>query len=268
MTKKMDLFMGPCVLESWDVVDEIAGFMKSELSQFNDSCHIHFKGSFDKANRTSSSSFRGLGIDKGLEILSQVKEKYGFDLITDFHYPEQAEQVASVVDVLQVPAFLCRQTDMIESGAKSAKKYNRRLKIKKGQFLSPYETEQIVKKAEKFLPREQILLTERGTSFGYNNLVVDMTSFCIMNSFNVTTIFDATHSVQCPGGLGNASGGKREFVPTLAKAALAAGAQGLFMEVHPRPDDALSDAATCLKLSDTPQLLTDLMKVYQVVNND
>lgn len=266
MKRKMEIFAGLCVLESEELALEVAETLKSELKEFEDRINLNFKGSFDKANRSSISSFRGQGIDKGLQILEKVKKETGLPVITDFHLPSQADQVASVVDTLQIPAFLCRQTDIILAGAEAAAKYDRQLKIKKGQFLSPGETGNIVDKAREFLSRDKILLTERGTSFGYNNLVVDMASFQIMKNFGVRAIHDATHCVQRPGGLGTTTGGKRDQVLVLAKAAVAAGADGIFIETHPTPDKALSDASTALPLSTIKSTIEQLVKIYEVVN--
>ena len=259
------IFSGPCVLESEDLALEIASRLEEDLREFNTRIKLTFKGSFDKANRTSIDSYRGPGIEKGLKIMETVKSKTGLPVITDFHTPAQADEVASVCDVLQVPAFLCRQTDMIVEAAKACEKYNRVLKVKKGQFLSPEETKNIVEKAVNFIPKDQILLTERGSSFGYNNLVVDMASFQTMKSFGVRTVHDATHCVQRPGGLGNATGGKREQILTLAKAAIAAGADGIFMETHPNPEKALSDASTSLEISKIRSIVAQLLKIYEVV---
>ncbi len=259
------IFSGPCVLESEELALEIAQSLQEQLKPFGDRIQLTFKGSFDKANRTSIDSYRGPGIEKGLQIMETVKAKTGLPVITDFHLPGQAEEVASVCDVLQIPAFLCRQTDMIIAGAQACKKHNSILKIKKGQFLSPEETKNIVEKAENFIGKDQILLTERGTSFGYNNLVVDMASFSIMKSFGVKTVHDATHCVQRPGGLGNKTGGKREQILVLAKAAIAAGADGIFMECHPNPDKALSDASTSLDLTKVGGIVESLLKIYEVV---
>lgn len=259
------IFSGPCVLESEELALEIAQSLQEQLKPFGDGIQLTFKGSFDKANRTSIDSYRGPGIEKGLQIMETVKAKTGLPVITDFHLPGQAEEVASVCDVLQIPAFLCRQTDMIIAGAQACKKHNSILKIKKGQFLSPEETKNIVEKAENFIGKDQILLTERGTSFGYNNLVVDMASFSIMKSFGVKTVHDATHCVQRPGGLGNKTGGKREQILVLAKAAIAAGADGIFMECHPNPDKALSDASTSLDLTKVSGIVESLLKIYEVV---
>ncbi|MBI2520564.1 MAG: 3-deoxy-8-phosphooctulonate synthase [Bdellovibrio sp.] len=259
------LFIGPCVLESEALALEIAHQVKEDLCEFDGKIQLFFKGSFDKANRTSFDAYRGPGIEKGLAILELVKKRFGLPVITDIHLPDQAEVVASVVDVLQIPAFLCRQTDLICAAALSAKKFNRMLKVKKGQFLSPEETGNIVTKAEHYLSKNKILMTERGSSFGYNNLVVDMSSFKIMKSFGVRAIYDATHSVQRPGGLGTATGGKREYVEVLARAAVAAGADGVFIETHPTPEKALSDASTALPLISIKSLVEKLVTIYQVV---
>lgn len=266
-TKKFDFFVGTCVIESEQMCMDVAGSLVEVFAKYKDEINFTYKGSFDKANRSSKDSFRGLGIDKGLEILEKVKKTYHIPVITDFHLPDQAMQVASVVDTLQVPAFLCRQTDMIIAGAEACAKYNRQLKVKKGQFLSPEETVNIVEKANEYISRDQILLTERGTSFGYNNLVVDMASFQIMKSFGVRAIHDATHCVQRPGGLGKTTGGKREQILTLARAAVAAGADGIFMEVHPNPDQSKSDASTSLPLSSAASIVEKLMQLHRVVRN-
>jgi len=263
--KKFDLFIGPCVLESESLAMTIAEHLVKELEPIKDQINLSFKGSFDKANRSSINSFRGPGIDEGLRILEKVNKEFGLPTITDFHNPGQADQVASVVHTLQIPAFLCRQTDMIVAGAEACKKYGRQLKVKKGQFLSPQETENIVEKASSIISKEQILLTERGTSFGYNNLIVDMASFQIMKSFGVRAIHDATHCIQKPGGLGTSTGGKREQMLVLAKAAVAAGADGIFMEVHPTPDQAKSDPTTCLDLKKVKEVVEQLLKIYEVV---
>ncbi len=265
MKKKLELFIGPCVLESEDLAMEIAQKIKEDLSPFDSRIKLTFKGSFDKANRSSYKSYRGPGLVEGLKILEKVRKTTGLPVLTDFHGPDQAQDVASVVDVLQVPAFLCRQTDMIYMGASACEKYKRELKIKKGQFLSPEETKNIVDKACEAMSRERVLLTERGTTFGYNNLVVDMASFQIMKSFGVRAVHDATHCVQRPGGLGTATGGKREQIRVLARAAVAAGADGVFMECHPNPDKALSDASTALPLNQVKAIVQELLAVYEVV---
>lgn len=265
MSKKMDFYIGPCVIESEALARQIAEKLIKDLEPFKNEITLHFKGSFDKANRSSFTSYRGPGLEEGLRILGLVNKEYGLPTITDFHLPDQAEPVAKVVNVLQVPAFLCRQTDMIFAGAEACAKYGRELKVKKGQFLSPEETKNIVDKASHFLPKEKIILTERGSSFGYNNLVVDMASFQIMKSFGVRAIHDATHCVQRPGGLGTATGGKREQILVLAKAAVAAGADGVFMECHPNPEKALSDAATALPLDSVKGIVEKLLKIRRAV---
>ena len=263
--KKFDFFVGTCVIESEQMCMDVAGALTEIFDPYKDVINFTYKGSFDKANRSSKDSFRGPGIEKGLQILEKVKKTYGVPLITDFHQPYQAEEVASVIDTLQVPAFLCRQTDMIIAGAEACQKYNRQLKVKKGQFLSPEETGNIVEKAAEYLSKDKILLTERGTSFGYNNLVVDMASFQIMKSFGVRAIHDATHCVQRPGGLGKITGGKREQILTLARAAVAAGASGIFMEVHPNPDQAKSDSTTSLPLDQAKMIIDQLYKIHNLV---
>ena len=260
--KKIDFFVGTCVIESKQMCLDVGARLKEIFSKYPE-MNFTYKGSFDKANRSSIESFRGPGLENGLKILEEVKKELDVPVITDFHLPSQAMDVASVVDTLQIPAFLCRQTDMILAGAEASKKYQRQLKIKKGQFLSPEETGNIVEKANEYISKDQILLTERGTSFGYNNLVVDMASFQIMKSFGVRAIHDATHCVQRPGGLGKTTGGKREQILTLAKAAVAAGADGIFMEVHPNPDQAKSDASTSLPLDQADEIISKLMKIYK-----
>lgn len=265
MTKKMDFYIGPCVIESEALARQIAEKLIKDLEPFKNEITLHFKGSYDKANRSSFTSYRGPGIEEGLRILAMINKEYGLPTLTDFHTPDQAEMVAKHVSVLQVPAFLCRQTDMIFAGAEACAKYGRELKVKKGQFLSPEETKNIVDKASHFLPKEKIILTERGSSFGYNNLVVDMASFQIMKSFGVRAIHDATHCVQRPGGLGTATGGKREQILVLAKAAVAAGADGIFMECHPNPEKALSDAATALPLDSVKGIVEKLLKIRRAV---
>jgi len=252
------LIAGPCVIEDEDTVLETA----RRLKEISERLHIPliFKSSYDKANRTSLKGFRGPGLKKGLKILQAVKEKYGLLILSDVHSIEEVKPAAEVLDVLQIPAFLCRQTDLILEASKTGKPVN----IKKGQFLAPWDVKNII---EKFTStgNEKLLLTERGTSFGYNNLVVDMRGIVIMRSFGYPVIFDATHSVQLPGGQGTSSGGQREFAPYLAKAAVAVGIDGLFMEVHPTPDKALCDGPNMIPLSEVEDLLTILLKIQQVV---
>ena len=257
------LIAGPCVIESEQSALDIAG----ELKQITASLGIPFiyKSSFDKANRSSGSSFRGLGMEKGLEILARVKREIGVPVLTDIHDISEIEPVSKVVDVLQTPAFLCRQTDFIRACAQSGKPVN----FKKGQFLSPHEMLNVVEKArvaaaEKNLP-DQFMVCERGASFGYNNLVSDMRSLAIMREANAPVVFDATHSVQLPGGQGNSSGGQREFVPVLARAAVAVGISGLFMETHPDPAKALSDGPNAVPLHRMKELLESLVAIDSVV---
>lgn len=264
---RMEFFIGPCVLESEDLAMQVAERLVKDLEPFKDKIKLSFKGSFDKANRSSIDSYRGPGLDEGLRILEKVGKTFNIGTITDFHEPAQADIVASVVNTIQVPAFLCRQTDMIVEGAKACQRYGAQLKVKKGQFLSPWDCKNIVEKAQNFLPLDKILLTERGTSFGYNNLIVDMASFQIMKGFGVRTVHDATHCVQMPGGLGKSTGGKREQIFTLAKAAVAAGADAIFMEAHPNPDKALSDATSQLPLDQVKGIVSKLIQVKEVAQD-
>lgn len=262
---KTKFFIGTCVVESQEMCFQVADKLQEMLKPFESEIELFYKGSFDKANRTSKDSFRGLGMEEGLKILSEVKKRNGLKIITDFHEPSQAEIVAETVDVLQIPAFLCRQTDMIVAGATAAKNNECILKIKKGQFLAPWDTENIVKKALNIIPKEQILLTERGSSFGYNNLVVDMASFMIMKQFGVETVHDCTHSVQKPGGLGNITGGKRDQIETLSLAAAAAGADHFFMECHPDPVNAKSDSTTSLPIETVGELVKKILRIKKVL---
>jgi len=264
-TQKFDFFIGPCVIESEELCLEIADFLVNSVA--NEKFNITFKASFDKANRSNINSFRGPGIDKGLEILAKVKAIYGLPILTDIHLPSQADEVAQVVDVVQIPAFLCRQTDLIIAASKACNKYNCTLKIKKGQFISPSETKNIIGKTSAHLPLEKIMLTERGTSFGYNQLVVDMSSFATMKSFGVRTIHDATHCVQRPGAMGAFTGGNNEAIIPIARAAVASGADGVFMEAHPNPEKALSDKTTILDLKKIPALTKELVAIHELVCN-
>jgi len=219
-----------------------------------------FKASFDKANRTSGKSFRGPGLEEGLKVLGKVRVEFGVPVLTDIHNEAQAAVVGEVADILQIPAFLCRQTDMIEAAVLTGQVVN----LKKGQFLSPGEMDRVVEKARS-MGGKKILLTERGTTFGYNNLVADMRSIPIMQRTGCPVIFDATHSVQLPGGGGDKSSGQREFAPVLARAAVAAGAHGVFIETHPHPDKALSDGPNMIPLADMPKVLQSLVKVFRAV---
>jgi 2-dehydro-3-deoxyphosphooctonate aldolase (KDO 8-P synthase) len=257
--EKLLLLVGPCSLESLDTCRPVADALAS-LQQQHSELNILFKGSFDKANRTSIASKRGTGLDAGMEIFQTIKAEYGFKTITDIHSPEQCVTVGAVVDALQIPAFLCRQTDLLVAAATSKCAIN----VKKGQFLSPYEMEFVTNKLEEAGAKE-IWQTDRGTTFGYQNLVVDMRSFSIMAGNGHPTIIDATHSVQLPGAAGGMSGGQREFVAPLARAALAAGANGVFLETHPDPASAISDAASQVPLGELPDLVESLLRVWTAI---
>ena len=257
--EKLLLLAGPCSLESLDTCRPVADALAS-LQQQHSELNILFKGSFDKANRTSIASKRGTGLDAGMEIFQTIKAEYGFKTITDIHSPEQCVTVGAVVDALQIPAFLCRQTDLLVAAATSKCAIN----VKKGQFLSPYEMEFVTNKLEEAGAKE-IWQTDRGTTFGYQNLVVDMRSFSIMAGNGHPTIIDATHSVQLPGAAGGMSGGQREFVAPLARAALAAGANGVFLETHPDPASAISDAASQVPLGELPDLVESLLRVWTAI---
>lgn len=255
------LIAGPCVIESEQLALDTAGLLK-ELTQKLQIPFI-YKSSFDKANRTSAKSFRGLGVDAGLQILQKVKDQIGVPVITDVHEDTPLEVVAKVVDMLQTPAFLCRQTNFIQHVAQQGLPVN----IKKGQFLSPWEMKYVVEKALA-TGNKNILVCERGASFGYNNLVSDMRSLAIMRDTGCPVVFDATHSVQQPGALPGQTGGDRQFVPVLARSAIAAGVAGIFMETHPNPDKALSDGATMWPLSKMENLLHCLKEIDAVVKNN
>ncbi len=258
------LIAGPCVIESREMVMEIASFMKETCDELG--IRYIFKASFDKANRTSMKSYRGPGIDEGLRILDDVRREVSVPVLTDVHTPEQVRQVADVVDVLQTPAFLCRQTDFIVACAKSGKPVN----IKKGQFLAPHDMVNVIAKAreaalEEGLNPDNFMVCERGTTFGYGNLVSDMRSLAIMRETKAPVVFDATHSVQMPGGRGTSSGGDRRFVPVLSRAAVAVGVDGLFFETHPNPDTALSDGPNMVPLNRMPDLLEELVRIDRIV---
>jgi len=252
--RPLALIAGPCVIESEALCLEVGSEVAAITSELG--VPYVFKASFDKANRTSVESFRGPGIEKGLEILAGVKSRLGVPVLTDIHESWQAKLAAEVVDILQIPAFLCRQTDLIVAAAETGRCVN----IKKGQFLSPWDMANSVGKARS-TGNQNILLTERGSSFGYNMLVVDMCGLPAMRGLGCPVVFDATHSVQRPGGLGNASGGAREFIPHLVRAAVAVGVDGLFMEVHPDPPSALCDAASMLSLGDLSGVLSMALAV-------
>ncbi len=253
------LIAGPCVIESEQLAFDSAGRLK-EITQALGIPFI-YKSSFDKANRSSVASFRGLGMDKGLEILARVKKQIGVPVLTDVHDIPEIEAVAKTVDVLQTPAFLCRQTDFIQAVVAAGKPVN----IKKGQFLAPHDMKNVVAKAVAAGGKDRIMVCERGASFGYNNLVSDMRALAIMRETGCPVVFDATHSVQLPGGQGTKSGGQREFVPVLARAAIATGVAGLFMETHPNPDQALSDGPNAWPLGHMKELLETLMELDAAV---
>ena len=259
--RSLFLIGGPCAIESEELVLRTAEALKKVTSELK--MPFIFKSSYDKANRSSLNSFRGPGLEKGLRILQKVKEKIEVPVLSDVHHLEEVEQAAQVLDILQIPAFLCRQTDLVLAAARTGKPVN----VKKGQFLAPWDMRNIVEKITS-TGNHQVLLTERGTSFGYNNLVADMRSIPIMKQFGYPVVFDATHSVQLPGARGDASGGQREFVPSLARAAVAAGCDGLFMEIHPDPDTALSDGPNMIPLDDVKKLLEQLKRIYEVVVRD
>lgn len=255
---RLSLIAGPCVIESEKVCLRVAAFLQKTCQKL--AIQYVFKASYDKANRSSSQSFRGPGLEAGLKTLAKVRTELGVPVLTDVHTEEQVAAAAAVVDILQIPAFLCRQTDLIQAAARTGKIVN----IKKGQFLAPRDLEQVVKKVTD-VGGTKILITERGTTFGYNNLVADMRAIPIMQRLGWPVIFDATHSVQLPGGGGDKSGGQREFAPVLARCAVAAGADGLFIETHPTPDRALSDGPNMIPLAEMPKLLTGLVRVHQAV---
>lgn len=252
------LISGPCVIEDKETTLTVARFLQGLAQRLNIS--VIFKSSYDKANRTSVDSFRGPGLDEGLEILKEVKNTTGLPILSDIHQVSEIEKAVEVLDVIQIPAFLSRQTDLILEAARTRVPLN----IKKGQFLSPWDMQQVVLKATS-TGNTNILLTERGTFFGYHNLVVDMRSIMVMKGFGYPVVFDATHGVQLPGGRGTSSGGQREFVAPLAKAAVAAGADGIFLEIHPDPDSALSDGPNSLPFEHVESLVAVLKKVHQTV---
>ena len=253
------LIAGPCVIESEEMVLSIAKEMKDITDKLG--IPYTFKASFDKANRTSISGFRGPGIEEGLRILQKVKDTYNLPICTDIHEPWQAEKAAEVCDILQIPAFLCRQTDLLVAAAKTGKCIN----IKKAQFLAPWDMKNCVEKVRQS-GNNNVMLCDRGTTFGYNTLVVDMTGLRVMKDMGVPVIFDATHSVQKPGGNGTSTGGNRQYVEYLAKAAVSVGVDGLFMETHPDPDNAKSDGPNMVPLGEMEELLKKLQRVYEAVN--
>jgi 2-dehydro-3-deoxyphosphooctonate aldolase (KDO 8-P synthase) len=255
---RLSLIAGPCVIENETLCLRVASALRKTCERLG--VFYVFKASYDKANRTSMKSYRGPGADEGLRILSKIRSEVDVPVLTDVHTEEQARAAAEAVDILQIPAFLCRQTDLISAAVRTGRIVN----LKKGQFLSPPEMGQVVDKAKQ-AGGKRLLLTERGTTFGYNNLVADMRSIPILRRFGFPVVFDATHSVQLPGGGGDKSSGQREFAPVLARCALAAGASGLFFETHPDPERALSDGPNMIRLADMPSLLRELLKVYRAV---
>ncbi len=259
LDKPLFLIAGPCVIESQQMALDTAGQLQEICRELG--LPFIYKSSYDKANRSSGKSFRGFGLDAGLKILAEVKAQLGVQVLTDVHSIEEIEPVAAVVDVLQTPAFLCRQTDFIQAVARAGKPAN----IKKGQFLSPWDMQNVVEKAREASGQDNIMVCERGASFGYNNLVSDMRSLAVMRNTGCPVVFDATHSVQLPGGQGTVSGGQREFVPVLARAAVAAGISGLFMETHPDPSKALSDGPNAFPLGHLKALLQTLMALDEIV---
>ena len=252
LNQPLFLVAGPCVIESEQLAMDTAGQLKEICNELQ--INFIYKSSYDKANRSSGKSYRGFGMDAGLKILAEVKKQIGVPVLTDVHAEDEIAPVAAVVDVLQTPAFLCRQTDFIHAVARAGKPVN----IKKGQFLSPWDMQNVVEKARDASGKDNIMVCERGASFGYNNLVSDMRSLAVMRNTGCPVVFDATHSVQLPGGQGSSSGGQREFVPVLARAAVAAGISGLFMETHPDPAHALSDGPNAFPLGHLKELLQTL----------
>jgi len=253
------LIAGPCVVEDYETTREIAGYLKETTEKLG--MPFIFKASFDKANRTSVTAFRGPGLTEGLRVLEEIKKEFGLPILSDIHRISEISAAARVLDIIQVPAFLCRQTDVIVEIAKSGRVVN----IKKGQFLAPWDIANVVEKITS-AGNHRILITERGTMFGYNNLVVDFRGFMIMRQTGYPVIFDATHSVQLPGGAGKSSAGQREYAPMLARAAVAAGVDGVFMEVHPNPEQALCDGPNSLKLDTIDNLLSGLKTIHNTIS--
>ena len=260
LDRPLFLIAGPCVIEGESLAEETAGVLKEITGELG--IPFIYKSSFDKANRSSTTSFRGPGIEQGLKILESVRARFGVPVLTDVHEDTPLGEVAAVVDVLQTPAFLCRQTNFIQAVARQGLPVN----IKKGQFLAPWDMQNVVDKA-RAVGNDRIMVCERGVSFGYNNLVSDMRSLAVMRATGCPVVYDATHSVQLPGGQGDRSGGQREFVPVLARAAVAAGVAGIFMETHPRPDQALSDGPNAWPLGRMRELLTTLVEIDRLVKS-
>lgn len=259
--ERLFLIGGPCVIESEALAFDVASSLRQTCARLK--IPFVFKSSYDKANRTSAHSFRGPGLEEGLRVLASIRERLRVPVITDVHAVSEVGPVAEVADILQIPAFLVRQTDLVRAAGRSGKPVN----LKKAQFLSPLDMGQVIEKV-RGTGNDRILLTERGTQFGYNNLVADMRSIPIMSSFGCPVVFDATHSVQLPGGQGTSSGGQRRFVPALARAAVAAGAHGIFLETHPEPERALCDGPNSIPLRDMAGLLEILLEIYETVRGD
>ncbi len=255
---KLTILAGPCAIESLDVMRKTAEGLKKTCEKLG--INYVFKSSYDKANRSSINSYRGLGMEKGLDLLAKIKEEFEVPIVTDIHTPDQAAVAAEVADILQIPAFLCRQTDLLVAAAKTGKIVN----IKKGQFLAPQQMKSLVKKVEDS-GNSRIMLTDRGVTFGYNNLVSDFRAIPIMKEFGYPVVFDATHSVQMPGSNGDSTGGDRKFVPVLARCAMAAGADVLFFEVHPNPDEALCDGPNMLFLKDAENVFSTCKSIFELV---
>lgn len=257
--KKLTILAGPCAIESKDILFSTAEYLKELTSRLN--INYVFKSSYDKANRSSLNSYRGLGIEKGLELLDAVKKEFDVPIVTDIHNPSEAPMAAEVADIIQIPAFLCRQTDLLVSAAKTGKIIN----IKKGQFLAPQQMKSIANKVAES-GNKNITITDRGVTFGYNNLVSDMRAITIIQEMGYPVIFDATHSVQLPGGCGESSSGERKFVPILAKASVAAGVNGLFFEVHPNPDSALCDGANMINFKQAEEIFHTCNDIFNLLN--
>ncbi len=255
---KLTVFAGPCAIESKEILFKTAEYLKNLTSELN--INFVFKSSYDKANRSSLNSYRGLGIEKGLELLNEVKKEFNVPIVTDIHNPNEAPMAAEVADIIQIPAFLCRQTDLLVAAARTGRIIN----IKKGQFLAPQQMQSIAKKVLDS-GNDKITITDRGVTFGYNNLVSDMRAIPIIQEMGYPVIFDATHSVQLPGGCGDSSSGERKFVPVLAKAAIAAGVNGLFFEVHPDPDSALCDGANMINFNQAKEIFSICNEIFNLV---
>lgn len=257
---KLTILAGPCAIESKEILFKTAEYLKKLTEELD--INFVFKSSYDKANRSSINSYRGLGMEKGLELLAEVKKEYNVPIVTDIHNPDEADVAAEVADIIQIPAFLCRQTDLLVAAAKT----NKIINIKKGQFLAPQQMKSIANKVKES-GNDKITITDRGVTFGYNNLVSDMRAIPIIQEMGYPVIFDATHSVQLPGGCGESSGGERKFVPILAKSAVAAGANGLFFEVHPDPDKALCDGPNMVNFEQAKEIFKVCNEIFKLIRN-